>query len=352
MELKHLAIRELVKEADAETAHVSDLGGIMDVFNPVIKQLFESLLGAFERRSSLTHGSFTHDNAEGYPFISGFDKFLVNENNPESFSQLVDCSMHQLCSAVSTPSARAATGGYIIFSVYGDPRYDYLLIALVRNKNGIAFDDSLQPTEVIEVNLEQLHQAARINLSTYKQSKDGYLSFIGSKQKGDITHYFTHAFGCTDAVPSRKATDDLIKASKDFCRQNNLDQEAVVEDVVSYLERQRTEKQSANLGEVSNIFDAYIPPEQAETVAGTFGKFANQGDYKVNHEFQPHTATINKFSKLKTKGDNWELSFTKKALGTLGQDKPIIFDQQAGTLTLHALPPKVLEQVLQVLSDD
>lgn len=354
MELKHLAIRELVKVAEEETAEVSNNGGVMDVHNGMVKNLFESLLSAFERRSSLTHGSFNQDNEEGYPFISAFEKFLVNEDSPEGFNALTDSGMSQLAAAITSPSARTASGGYVIFAVYGSDRYDYMLVALVRDKSSIALDSTLNPKEVIEVNLEQLHQAARINITTFKHGKDSYLSFIGSKQKGDITHYFSTAFGCTDVTPSRKSTSELIKATRDFCKQNDLGdrKEDVVEDVVNYLERQRSEKQTANLNDIENLFDAYIPPEQAETAAGTFGTFANGGPYNVSHEFQPHTSTINRFSKVKAKSDSWQLDFTKKALGLTNSGKDIIFDDENGSLTLHRLPTKVIEQIRQALEQD
>lgn len=354
MELKHLAIRELIKEAEEETARISEKGGNMDVYNSMVRNLFSSLLAAFERRSSLTHGSFNQENEEGYPFISAFEKYLVNEDSQDSFTLLTDTGMAQLAAAIAAPNARAACGGYVIFAVYGSDRYDYMLIALVRDKSSIALDGSLKPTEVIEVNLEQLHQAARINITTFKQGKDSYLSFIGSKQKGDVTHYFSAAFGCTDVTPSRKSTSELIKATRDFCRQHDLNdkKEEVVEDVVSYLERQRAEKQSANLSDVERLFDAYIPPEQAETFAGTFGTFANGGPYNVSHEFQPHTSTINRFAKVKAKADSWQLDFTKKALGTKASDKDILFDEETGTLTLTRLPTKVIQQIRAALEQD
>ncbi|MGB0467264.1 MAG: nucleoid-associated protein [Pontibacterium sp.] len=353
MELKHLAIRELAKNAEEESAQVSDQGGVMDVHNSMVKNLFSALLSAFERRSSLTHGSFTQENEEGYPFISAFEKFLVNEDSPHAFNALTDAGMSQLAAAIISPSARKASGGYVIYAIYGSDRYDYMLIALVRDKSSIALDAALNPTEVIEVNLEQLHQAARINITTFKQGKDSYLSFIGSKQKGDITHYFSTAFGCTDVVPSRKSTSELIQASRDFCKQHDLGdkKEDIVEDVVNYLERQRSDKQTANLNDVEHIFDAYIPPEQVETVSGTFGNFANGGPYNVSHEFQPHTSTINRFAKLKAKSDSWQLDFTKKALGRTGSDRDVVFDEENGSLTLKHLPTKVMEQIRQALNE-
>ena len=344
MELQHLAIRELVKDSEDAPARITERGGIIPVQDPMASQLFETLQSAFTRRSSLTHGSFNQENEEGYPFIAAFEQFVASEWSQETFLELSDSSMAQLAAALNNPSAHTAHGGYVLFALYASDRYEYLLIALVRDKASIVFDNDLKPTEVMEVNLDQLHQAARINISTFRKKQDSYLSFIGSKDKGEITHYFSTAFGCTDVTPSRKSTGELIRAARDFCNQHDMSErkEAVVEDVVSYLERQRAEKESANLNDIENLFDAYIPPEQAETVAGTFGTFANKGPYNVSQEFQPHTSTINRFA-------NWNLEISKRTLGDAASGKDIEFDEDNGRIVINRLPSKVINQLREAL---
>lgn len=351
MDLKFLAIRELIKEADDTIATISDKGGPVNIHDPMAQQLFNALVAAYGRRSALTHGSFNEDNTEGYPFISSFEKFIRITPTEDDFVHLCDQALAQLAASLQAPSARSATGGYVIFVYYSSDVFDYLLVALVRDKAGVAFDDELNPTKVIEVDLEKLHQAAKINISTFKEGKDSYLSFIGTKRKGDITHYFSNALGCTDVVPSKKSTSELIRATEDFCRHHNLNekQEEIVEDMVSYLSRQRGEKQSAYLPEMEQIFDNYIPPEQAETVAGTFGKFANSEPYQVSHEFQPHTSTINSYTKVKAKMDNWQLDFSKRSLGHLNSDSEIEFDPSNNSLKINRLSTKVIEQIKEAL---
>ena len=353
MELKFLAIRELIKEAEDSIATISEKGGIVSTEDPMAQQLFNALVAAYGRRSALTHGSFNTENSEGYPVISNFESFIKGPAEQEKFLSLCDQALAQLAASLQQPSARSATGGYVIFTYYSSDVFDYLLIALVRDKTGVAFDNELNPTKVIEVDLEKLHQAAKINITTYKEGTDSYLSFIGTKRKGDITHYFSNALGCTDVVPSKKSTSDLIRASEDFCRRYQLEekQEEIVEDVVSYLARQRGDKQSAYLPDVEQIFDNYIPPEQAETLSGTFGKFANSEDYQVSHEFQPHTSTINNYTQVKTKMDNWQLDFAKRSLGHLHTNSEIEFDTQTNSLRINRLSTKVIEQLKQALEE-
>ncbi|WP_290700083.1 nucleoid-associated protein [Amphritea sp.] len=351
MDLKFLAIRELIKEADDSVATISEKGGPLDVSDPMAQQLFNALVTAYGRRSALTHGSFNQENSEGYPFISGFESFIKGQADEDKFLHLCDQALAQLAASLQQPSARSATGGYVIFIYYSSDVFDYLLIALVRDKTGVAFDEELNPTKVIEVDLEKLHQAAKINITTYKEDSDSYLSFIGTRQQGNITHYFSNALGCTDVVPSKKSTSDLIRASEDFCQRHHLQekQDEIVEDVVSYLSRQREDRQSAYLPDVEKIFDGHLPPEQVEKDSGTFSKFANSEDYQVSQEFQPHTSTINTYTQLKTKMDNWQLDFARRSLGHLHTNSEIEFDAQTNSLRINRLSTKVIEQLKEAL---
>lgn len=353
MELKHLVIRELHKEEDQSTV-ISEKGGLVNTHNSVVPDMVDSLNNALARRSTLTHGSFNQENQEGYPFISAFSSYLKSEQQDGDFLRLADQGIAQLAAAMDAPSSRSATGGYIIFSHYQQERYEYLLIALVKNRSAISLNDQLKPTEVAEVDLDRLHQAAKINITSYRKGKESYLSFMGTKEKGDVTHYFSNAFGCTDVTPSKKSTGDLIKAAQDFCTQNGLyeQREQVVEDVVSYLSRQRADKQTANLPEVEQIFDQHIPAEQAENLAGTFSRFANSEQYKVSHEFQPHTHTLNSLTKLKAKADNWQLDFSKKSLGAASSGSEIEFDEDKQTLIIRRLPSRVVEQIRRTLKGE
>ncbi len=353
MELKHLVIRELHKEEDQATV-ISERGGNVNTQHPVVPDMVLALNNALARRSTLTHGSFNKENRDGYPFIQGFENYLSEEQTPANFLKLADLGIAQLAAAMDAPSSRNATGGYIIFAHYQQERYEFLLVALVRNRSAISLNDQLSPTEVNEVDLDKLHQAAKINITSYQKGKDSYLSFMGTKEKGDVTHYFSNAFGCTDVMPSKKSTGDLIRATRDFCTQNGMydEREQVVEDVVSYLSRQRSEKNTANLPDIEQIFDQHIPTEKTEEITGKFGRFANSEKYQVSQEFQPHTHTLNALTKLKAKADNWQLDFTKRSLGPLGSGSEIEFDEEKQVLMIRRLPSRVVEQIKRTLKGE
>ncbi len=353
MELKHLVIRELHKEEDQATV-ISERGGSVNTQPPVVPDMVLSLNNALARRSTLTHGSFNKENPNGYPFIQAFESYLSEEQSSSDFLKLSDLGITQLAAAMDSPSSHSAVGGYIIFAHYQQERYEFLLVALVRNRSAISLNEQLSPTEVNEVDLDKLHQAAKINITSYQKGKDSYLSFMGTKEKGDITHYFSNAFGCTDVTPSKKSTGYLIRATRDFCTQNGMydEREQVVEDVVSYLSRQRSEKNTANLPEIEQIFDQHIPTEKAEEVTGKFGRFANSERYQVSQEFQPHTHTLNAHTKLKAKADNWQVDFAKRSLGIVGSGSDIEFDEEKQILVLRRMPSRVVEQIKRTLEGE
>jgi len=96
MDLTFLAIRELIPEADDSVATISEKGGPIAVTNPMAQQLFTALVSAYGPRAALTHGSFNEENREGYPFISGFKRFIDNTPDDTTFLTLCEQALAQL----------------------------------------------------------------------------------------------------------------------------------------------------------------------------------------------------------------------------------------------------------------
>ncbi|MGB1237979.1 MAG: nucleoid-associated protein [Pseudomonadales bacterium] len=352
MELINLVIREL-QINDTQQAVISNHGGSCSVDNPFALDTVQALNGALARRATLTHGAFNRDSEEGRPFIEAFEHFLQTEQNSEDFLTFADIGLAQLAKAMSQVSADSASGGYVIFSQFKDERFEYLMVGLVRNRTGISFDEQLHPTEVREVDLGKLHQAAKININSFQLQKDSYLSFMGGKDKVDAA-FFSSAFGCTDVMPSKQSTSELLRAAREFCMEHDMGdkREQVVEDVVSYLSQQRSDKQSASLPEVEQIVNNHIPAEKVESLGGSFSKYANGEEYGVSQEFQPHNHTLTAVTKVKAKADNWQLDFSKKSLGAAGSGKDVEFDEQTNSILLKRLPSRVIEQIKQAMLAD
>ena len=363
--LTYLAIRELITSSEGDINQIRKHEGDIDPASETSQDIFEAILNAFNRRTSLNHGAFDghfpsqseSDDAEAQPpevgekpaFVSAADTYIESEQSAADFEQLVEASCKQILKAINDPASHAAHGGYLVFAAYELVEQKHLLVALVRDKTGIAFNDALMPTEVIEVNLEQLHQAMRLNIASYLDGSDGYLSFIGTKSSGDLTHYFSKAFGCTEATPARQSTRALLQAARDFCSSKQLEDKKseVVEEVVGYLEQQRSERQSATLNDIEKLFEPYVHADDEEG----FSSFAQDAPYRVSKEFQSHRGTLTQMTRLALKDAQWQLNVNKQLLGLAGSGKAFEYDPSTQTLKIGRLSEGLIRQLQKALEE-
>ncbi len=345
MELKQIEIRALSRAAGDRRR--------LDTAAAPAQQLFEAVSGSFGRRSALTHGAFSDDTLQEHPF-AGALLALTGDIDNADLTGLADTALASLLNAADPEHPADEHDSQLVCLLYQSDRYHYLLLALLEHEPRLALDESLQPVETRVLAAERLVQALRVNMTRLERGQDSYLSFVPGKRGGSPGQDFPGALGCSEAVPASHCTRELIRATRDYCNQHEIHErkDEVVEDVVSYLERKREDKQHASLNEIERLFDNYIPPEQAETGGATFGQFANTEPYQVTQEFQPHSGTLRALAKVKTKSDNWQLDFARRSLGTKDSDRDILFDEDGQTLTLRRLPTRVIQTIRDALEQD
>ncbi|MFC6672345.1 nucleoid-associated protein [Marinobacterium aestuariivivens] len=345
MELKKIEIRALSRAAGDRRE--------LDPASPCVQQLFEAVSGSFGRRSALTHGAFGEESLQEHPF-AGALLAMTGALDEADLGNLADVALSRLLESASAEQPDDEQDSQLVCLLYQSDRYHYLLLALLEHETRLGLDATLQPVETRILAAERLVQALRVNLTRLERGQDSYLSFVPGKRNGSVGQDFPGAFGCSEAVPASHCTRELIRATRDYCNQRQLHErkDEVVEDVVSYLERQREDKQHASLNEIERLFDAYIPPEQAESSGTTFGQFANTEPYQVTQEFQPHSGTLRALGKVKTKSDNWQLDFARRSLGPKESDRDILFDEEGQTLTLRRLPTRVIQTIREALEQE
>src|SRR3546814_19234867 len=91
---------------------------------------------------------------------------------------------------------------------------------MVKERGGMVLSAALEPTEITEIDLSKLHQAARVNIdrygaflapangkaiSTQHTSEDGtektYLCFINLTPQSAVAEYFVTALSCEMGAP-------------------------------------------------------------------------------------------------------------------------------------------------------
>ena len=92
--------------------------------------------------------------------------------------------------------------------------------------------------------LGQLHLAARINISEWRNNKQSkqYISFIKGKGGKKVSDYFRDFIGCQEGVDSPSETRTLLKAFSDFVESEDMAEEQArekTETLVDYATRRR-----------------------------------------------------------------------------------------------------------------
>lgn len=186
-----------------------------------------------------------------------------------------------------------ASGGYALFLSYTKNEENFLLIAMLKLTAGAAIDAGtlcLLPTLVID--LKQLHEAARINLTRQCSQTEPYLTFVKGTKKGDITKYFRDALACVSYLDTKHHTRELITAAQEFVlsRDDLISAEEKSDERIRMRAR-LAECMYANQVELSlTIASACIMPE----AAGAFLEFlaSDKGSgYQIDNSFKPHLAT-------------------------------------------------------------
>ncbi len=88
-------------------------------------------------------------------------------------------------------------------------------------------NESLEVTPSRHLDLGQLHLAARINISEWRNNKQSkqYISFIKGKGGKKVSDYFRDFIGCQEGVDSPSETRTLLKAFSDFVESEDMAEE-------------------------------------------------------------------------------------------------------------------------------
>src|SRR3546814_927330 len=233
-ELKFAIIHSLDKTEGALSASVRTRDSVLDIQKPVIEDLAEKLAKLVGKDgSSVYWGQFGTGRREG--LFPSHVQPLISDCTEAAFIAMSKVAMEELRGKASQESF--ATGGHVCFFVYRIRTSSFLLVAMVKERGGMVLSAALEPTEITEIDLSKLHQAARVNLdrygaflapangkaiSTQHTSEDGtektYLCFINRKSQSDVAEYFVEALGCEKGVASGRTTKAVVTEIRNYVK--------------------------------------------------------------------------------------------------------------------------------------
>lgn len=338
MELKHIIVHKIIREQNTPASY-QEGPKVLDAKGPLVNDLIEGILAAYTRGKS--YGSFS-DDADSYPVQGWLNEYFESQKkNKDSQKEKDECFVaftKRLLRRLGSKMADTvfATGGYFVFSEYSTSTQNYFLVAMVKDKKGLMVTPSLEISNITEIDLKNLHQAAQINIDSFAAGYEGYLSFLKTKnQAREVLAYFTEALGCTDVIPSKVSTDQTMKVVNEVCYRANLDHQEmrnIRKEVLGYLEDNI--HNIVTLKKIATKINSFLDEQYFEL----FINLANSDKYRISMEFSPNRTALRKFKKMDIKAGRWSLNFERELLGTNDSNSDIVWD--GDVLTFRKIPDK------------
>lgn len=356
MEIKQVVIHELLKKSGTTTADKKPADKLLNIASPLVNELVVELDKLYGTKgNNAIYGTFSRKN-ETNKFPSYTDKYLEDESDDLFLALSVRCMDELVREAKAKPTS---TGGYIVFARYKG-QHDYLLIAMIKDKEGLQVNDDLEPVSIISIDLSKIHQAARINLTTYANTSGdeenldndevkAYLSFVSPKTNHDVSGYFRDALDCSDGVPGARATKNAFTAVDDYCLsipQLKQFRPKVKDSLIGYFEGCLKNKEPATLAGVEHSIRQAVPAEH-HALLDTFSQFANSEKHQLPEAFSVNAGKLKNYTRIISETSEWKLSFQRNALG-IDENSALCYDKDAGLLTIRCtqdLKKKIEEQL-------
>lgn len=359
--LKGAVIHSLEKEAHDSMTTVRKANDPLDVSDKMVNRLAQQLADLVGKEgSAVLWGQFAPANREG-DFPGSVRTLLAAEFCPTLLMDLSLVAMKELREQAEKKTG--ATGGHIFFGQYQSKGSDFLLVAMIKQKGAITLSEDLRPTEIKEIDMSKLHQAARINLARYQvhlgapsgnddaestkateSEEKTYLCFVNRKGREDVADYFVDALGCVKGTSSSQLTTKLLRFVKQFVRNvpEIADSHAEIKQgVVDYMQSLDS-SQVVKLDEVVQAAKAKVHPTFAQHL-DPLKVFLNSDECQIPEEFSLSRQALRPHIRINAKKANWGLWFETGIVGTSNSE--LLYDAARKSLMLTDLPPETVESI-------
>lgn len=362
--LKGAVIHSLEKDAHETITTVREANALLDVADRMVQRLAQQLADLVGKDgNSLLWGQFSTAHREG-EFPGSVRRFIGQQYSPISLMELSLVAMNELRNQAEKKTG--ATGGHIFFGQYENKGSDFLLVAMIKQKGAITLSDDLCPTEIKEIDMSKLHQAARINLGRYhgffakeddhesviekaeESEEKTYLCFVNRKGKEEVADYFVDALGCVKGTSSSQLTTKLLKFVKQFVRSSSDIAEShaeIKQGIVDYMQS-LDDGQSVKLDEVVQAAKSKIHPTKSHHL-DELRHFLNSENCQIPDEFPLSRHALKQHIRISAKKSNWSLWFETGIVGISNSE--FLYDSSRKSLMLTNLPPETIVSIESAL---
>ncbi|HGP0293553.1 nucleoid-associated protein YejK [Pseudomonas aeruginosa] len=330
MPIRHIIVHQIEKKTDGTPAVLHARHTELEA-SQAIENMLADLNESYNAKQGKAWGLF-HAESGAYPFSRWLKEYIEGGQNFTSFSHTAVEHLQKLME-----ESNLSTGGHVLFAHYQQGMTDYLTIALLHHSDGVAVTDELNVTPAKHLDLGQLHLAARINISEWRNNANSkqYISFIKGKNGRKVSDYFRDFIGCQEGVDAPGETRTLLKAFSDFVESEDLPEEQAREKtntLVGYATSQAKLGEPITLEALSELIDEDRPK--------AFYDHIRNRDYGLSPEIPADKRTLNEFRRFTGRAEGLSISFEAHLLGST-----INYDENAGTLTIRNLPTQLSDQL-------
>lgn len=302
MQIKEVVIQGLIKQSGS-TDITENFRDDLSIVDERMEKLANDVLAIYGRNIN-NYGCFDPD-TQTYPFYSYLQSYYANVNaDADDLISLSKATCRLIASRMK--ASHSATGGYICFLRYESQSRDWLLVVVLKLKTNTGIDPTtLDLNESLVFDVDNLHEAARIDLEKFQSDSQPYLSFIKSSKRTDrVTEYFRLALGCTDYTDSQSHTDQTIKAMDEYFKDNDYTPEQRQEarrKAYEYFDEKKKRGEPVNLKAFSAIINDQAPD--------SFVDFIREKEYSISETFDPHPKTYMRIKRISAKFGNISVAF-------------------------------------------
>lgn len=247
-------------------------------------------------------------------------------------------------------SSFLASGGYALFLRYQTDFHDFVLIAMLKLKPGAGIDaGTLSLTETLNIDLAHLNEAARINLTRWRDEQQPYLTFIkGAARQAEVSEYFRQALACTSFTDSKHHTEAVLRAAHDFVdARTDLSAEQKREEKAS-MRRRLFDCFDSNREEVPlTTIAAAVNPSAPEAFLEHVKNRPEGDGYNLDERFKPNRATYIGLKRVRGKMGTVSLSFDVADV----QAERVRYDASTDSIVLQAPTELLKHSILEHAPD-
>jgi len=290
-------------------------------------------------RSGMNTGRFS--NPEGSDEGSKLPGLINQHFNESGFSDFV--AFTKACAAEYVrhlETVEDVEGGLLWFHHYQVQDTSFLLIVLLKRKEGVVLNADLSLEQINQIEMDKLHMAMRINLTAWKaQDEARYIAFRFGRAPRHESDYFTAFIGCNEPAAAATETRKLVDLTSAFCQEMNVPQKAAVElkRVVADRCLEKVEdKEPIALKQIADEIEGQFSAEQAKK----FLDLASSESFNLEKEIFVEKAALKKLTRYSGSNKTITLSFDSDLLG-----ESISFNEATQSLTFKDLPKSLLKQL-------